>query len=150
MKACKFCGIIEGAPDRKGKLAHINRDGLCAPCYYILERIKYQPEALSAEQHKWFEKMCEFNIQHGMFVPIKQRRELAHLKPKQPWACRRCGATNEANKDLGYKNYCVMCADEIRRTRIEGQKPRSKTRSDKGSHHAHYLRPSMASHKFKG
>jgi hypothetical protein len=147
--ACKFCGIHEGAPDRKGKPAHINRDGLCAPCYYILERMKRQPDALTNEQHAWFEEMCRFNMKHGMFVPVARRRDLAHLKPNEPWICRRCGTTVEANRDNGYKNYCTMCADEIRLNRVSGQKRRSKTRSDKGGTHAGYRRPSMAAHKFK-
>lgn len=137
MKTCKFCGIPEGSVDRKGKPAHINRDNLCAPCYYVLERVKYQPEALNKSTMDWFVDMCKFNIQHGMFVPIRQRRELAHLKPVPKWACRRCGTEQVTNQDFGYKNYCVACADEIRAQRLKNQKPRSSfsKRSDTGCTH---------------
>ena len=137
MKTCKFCGIPEGSVDRRGKPAHINRDKLCAPCYYVLERVKYQPEALSKSTMDWFVDMCKFNIQHGMFVPVKQRRELADLKPVKPWSCRRCDTAIVANQDFGYKNYCVACADEIRAIRMEGQKSRTafKGRSDAGGKH---------------
>ena len=135
-KSCKFCGVADGCTDRRGKPAHINRDGLCAPCNYILERVKYQPDKLTADALDWFVAMCEFNMKHGMFVPIKQRRELAHLKPVN-WACRRCGTNKITNRDLTYVNYCVMCADDMRAERMERQKPRSafKRRSDAGGTH---------------
>lgn len=136
MRSCKFCGIAEGGLDRRGKPAHINRDNLCAPCYYVLEHVKYQPEKLDAGTMDWFVAMCEFNMKHGMFVPIKQRKELAHLKPVS-WACRRCGTNRITNQDFAYKNYCVVCAEEMRAERMERQKPRSafKRRSDLGGTH---------------
>lgn len=114
MSSCKFCGVAEGAHDRNGKLAHINRDKLCAPCYYVLERVKRQPEKLSADTLDWFVAMCEFNIKHGMFVPVAQRRRLQHLKPKQAWRCKRCGEANDAMRDGAYVNYCQTCAYTIR------------------------------------
>lgn len=140
MRTCKFCGIGED-------VKHINRDNLCTRCYRVLEKVRRG--VASAEENEWHEEMCRFNMQHGMFVPVARRRDLAYLKPMEPWACRRCGTTVEANKDNGYKNYCVVCADEIRANRVAGQKTRSKTRSDKGGTHAGYRRPSMAAHKPK-
>ena len=124
-KQCKFCGIFEGVPDRNGKAAHINRDNLCAPCYYVLERIKYQPEVLDAEAHAWFNEMCEFNMKHGMFVPVAQRRALSHLRP---WQCKCCSSKNILARDTSYINYCTQCAGNIRRSR-EMPKTR-KTRKD--------------------
>ena len=137
MKTCKFCGIGEN-------IKHINRENLCARCYRIL--MKVRQGLASAEEEAWHEEMCRFNMKHGMFVPVARRGELAHLKPKPVWRCRRCGTTAESNKDLGYKNYCVMCADDIRRDRVSNQKKRA-TRSDKGGKHAGYRRPSMAAPK---
>lgn len=134
MSSCKFCGIAEGAPDRKGKPAHINRDGLCAPCYYVLERVKYQPDKLDAEQHAWFNDICRFNMQHGMFVPVAQRRLLQYLKPKEAWRCKKCGQTLEALRDESYSNYCTVCAETIRKSRAM-PKVRN-TRSDKGGQHS--------------
>lgn len=130
MRLCKFCGVPEGSPDRRGDAAHINSDGLCAACYYVLERVKYQPEALSKEQHMWFEEMCRFNMTHGMFVPVTQRRQLKHLKP---WECRRCKTRCMPSlldyvQDPHYTNYCKECATLIRRER-DMSKAR-KTRSD--------------------
>ena len=118
-------------------LARINRDNLCAPCYRVLDKIKYQPDAVSKSTMDWFVDMCKFNIQHGMFVPIRQRRELAHLKPVAAWSCKRCGTVRLADQDFGYKNYCVECADELRAQRMERQKPRElfRARSDKGGKH---------------
>lgn len=135
-KSCKFCGIAEGNTDRRGKPAHINRDKLCAPCNYILERVKYQPDKLDAGTMDWFVAMCEFNMKHGMFVPIKQRRELAHLKPVN-WTCRRCGTNRITDQDFAYRNYCVVCAEAMRAERMERQKQRSafKRRSDTGGTH---------------
>jgi hypothetical protein len=103
----------------------------------VLDHIKYRPEAVSKSTMDWFVDMCKFNIQHGMFVPIKQRRELADLKPAKPWSCRRCGTATVTNQDFGYKNYCVECAYEMRAQRMERQKPRSsfKRRRDAGGKH---------------
>lgn len=130
MRSCKFCGIAEGNPDRRGDPAHINRDNLCAPCYYVLERIKYQPGSLSEEQQEWFREMCEFNMVHGMFVPVAQRRELKHLKPWQCKGCnKRCMPTLlEYVQDPHYVNYCKECAT-ARRKKRDMRKAR-KTRSD--------------------
>lgn len=127
-RSCKFCGVTE---DTK----HINRDNLCARCYRILEKVR--SGVASAEEVQWHDDMCRFNIQHGMFVPIRQRRELAHLKPAPQWHCRRCGTATITNQDFGYKNYCVECADEMRSQRMERQKPRTsfRQRSDKGGKH---------------
>ena len=130
---CKFCGIAEGAPDRRGNAAHINRDKLCAPCYYVLERVKREPEKLSQNDWGWFHDMCEFNMRNGMFVPVAQRRELSHLKP---WTCKKCGSKHIIYRDANYTNYCTECASEIRLNR---EMPRyRKERSDKGGkHHRH-------------
>lgn len=127
-KSCKFCCVTE-------ETTHINRDKLCARCYRILERVRRG--VASAEEIEWHDSMCRYNMQHGMFVPIKQRRELADLKPAKPWSCRRCGTSRVTNQDFGYKNYCVACADEIRARRMEGQKSRTafKGRSDAGGKH---------------
>lgn len=140
MKACKFCGTPED-------IAHINKDTLCARCYRVL--MKVRSGVASAEEEAWHEEMCRFNMQHGLFVPVARRSDLAHLKPRPAWACRHCGSTVEANKDNGYVHYCVTCADEIRAARVANQRPRSRPRSDSGGHHACYRRPSMASHKLK-
>lgn len=140
MRTCKFCGIGEDTN-------HINRDNLCARCYRILNKVRQG--LASAEEVKWHNEMCRFNMQYGMFVPVAMRRELAHLKPPKPWVCRRCGTTVESNKDKGYKNYCVMCADEIRFQRQLSQKSERKTRSDKGGKHAGYRRPSMVAKRVK-
>lgn len=137
MKTCKFCGVLEGGVDRNGKPAHINRDNLCAPCYRVLEQVKYQPDRVSKSTMDWFVDMCKFNIQHGMFVPLRQRRELADLKPAAQWHCKSCGTATITNQDFGYKNYCVVCAEELRARRMERQKPRTafKRRSDIGGTH---------------
>lgn len=121
MSSCKFCGIAEGVPDRRGNRAHINRDGLCAPCYYVLERIKRQPDTLSDEQRAWFDEMCRFNMTHDMFVPVAQRRQLKHLKP---WRCKRCGEESPMPlacfvTDEHYVNYCRDCATAIRKSRAK-------------------------------
>lgn len=128
MKACKFCGVTESTK-------HINRDNLCARCYRILEKVRQG--VASAEEVKWHDNMCRFNIQHGMFVPVRARRELAHLKPVPKWACRRCGTTAIVRQDHMYKHHCVRCADAVRAERLANQKPRElfKTRSDKGGMH---------------
>lgn len=138
MKTCKFCGIHEGAPDRRGDAAHINRDNLCAPCNYVLERVKRQPERLSVEDWDWFNGMCEFNIKHGMFVPVAQRRALKHLKP---WQCKQCGTLNDTNRDPHYTNYCVACATDIRCRR--DMPVHRRPRSDKGSTHYAPLRAAV-------
>lgn len=140
MRTCKFCGMGED-------INHINRDNLCARCYRILTKVRQG--LASAEEEAWHEEMCRFNMQHWMFVPVARRRELAHLKPRPRWVCRRCGTTTESNKDNGYKNYCVMCADEIRRDRVDGAKRTRSKRSDAGTKHAGYRRPSMAAPKHK-
>ena len=124
MKACKFCGITE-------ETTHINRDSLCARCYRVLEKVR-QGRSTPGEL-EWHNEMCEFNIKHGMFVPVAMRRKLAHLKPAPPWSCRKCGTTKVGNQDKGYKNYCVSCADDIRLSRkLPAYR---KTRSDKNSTH---------------
>lgn len=128
MKSCKFCGITE-------ETTHINRDRMCARCYRITEKAKQN--VLTPEESEWFEEMCRFNIQHGMFVPVAQRRRLRAEYPQQ-WSCKRCGTTRTANQDSSYVNYCVACADDIRRGR---RMPADrKTRSDKGGKHYAPLR----------
>ena len=124
MKACKFCGITE-------ETMHINRDSLCARCYRVLEKVRQGRS--TQEELEWHNKMCEFNIKHGMFVPVAMRRKLAHLKPIPTWSCRKCGTTKAGNQDKGYKNYCVSCADDIRLNRkLPAYR---KTRSDKNGTH---------------
>lgn len=129
MKKCKFCGITE-------ETTHINRDSLCARCYRVLEKVRQGRS--TQEEKEWHDEMCEFNIKHGMFVPVAMRRKLAHLKPAAVWSCKRCGSTVAGNQDTGYVNYCVACADEIRRNR--NMPAHRKTRSDKGKMNSH-LRP---------
>lgn len=129
MKKCKFCGITE-------ETTHINRDSLCARCYRVLEKVRQGRS--TQEEKEWHDEMCEFNIKHGMFVPVAMRRKLAHLKPAAAWSCKKCGSTVVGNQDTGYVNYCVACADEIRRNR--NMPAHRKTRSDKGKMNSH-LRP---------
>lgn len=129
MKKCKFCGITE-------ETTHINRDSLCARCYRVLEKVRQGRS--TQEEKEWHDEMCEFNIKHGMFVPVAMRRKLAHLKPAAVWSCKKCGSTIAGNQDTGYVNYCVACADEIRRNR--NMPAHRKTRSDKGKMNSH-LRP---------
>lgn len=129
MKKCKFCGITE-------ETTHINRDSLCARCYRVLEKVRQGRS--TQEEKEWHDEMCEFNIKHGMFVPVVMRRKLAHLKPAAAWSCKKCGSTVVGNQDTGYVNYCVACADEIRRNR--NMPAHRKTRSDKGKMNSH-LRP---------
>ena len=130
MSSCKFCGIPEGMPDWRGDAAHINRDGLCAACNYVLQRVKYQPDKVTHEDQLWFDAMCELNFKRGMFVPVAQRRM---LKAAQGWSCK-CGGTKEAHRrDSRYTNYCMSCATDIRRTRALPKGPMRKTRCDKKS-----------------
>ena len=129
MKKCKFCGITE-------ETTHINRDSLCARCYRVLEKVRQGRS--TQEEKEWHDEMCELNIKHGMFVPVAMRRKLAHLKPAAVWSCKKCGSTIAGNQDTGYVNYCVACADEIRRNR--NMPAHRKTRSDKGKMNSH-LRP---------
>lgn len=126
-RPCKFCGVTEDT-------AHINRDNLCARCYRVLEKVRRG--VASAEEQAWHDDMCRFNMQHGMFVPVARRRELADLKPPN-WHCRRCGTNRITDQDFAYKNYCVQCAEEMRAKQLEGRKPRSafKRRSDIGGKH---------------
>ena len=128
---CKFCGVAEGAQDRRGAVAHINRDGLCNSCYQLLRVIK-EGRPCSLDDRMWFEKMCELNMSLGRFVPAAQRRQ---LKAKRPWQCRHCGSFKEFMKDEHYKNYCMPCAAAIRRERQLPTKAEKKTRSDKGGKH---------------
>lgn len=130
MSACKFCGVAEGTPDRRGDSAHINRDGLCAACYYVLERVKYQPDKLSEDDWAWFVDMCAWNYKHGMFVPVKQRKE---LRANEPWRCASCGQSDTLYQDDHYKRYCTTCAKEARRGRVMPEQ--RKERSDKGKKH---------------
>lgn len=124
MKACKFCGITE-------ETTHINRDSLCARCYRVLEKVRQGRS--TQEELEWHNEMCEFNTKHGMFVPVAMRRKLAHLKPAPVWSCKKCGTNMTSNRDKGYKNYCVSCADDIRLNR---KLPTyRKTRSDKNGTH---------------
>lgn len=124
MPTCKFCGVTEGMPDRKGRAAHINRDGLCAACYNVLEKMKRQPGKLSYEDRRWFDETCQFNFKRGMFVPVAQRRT---LRATQPWSCAKCGNTNPVDRDDNYKKYCIICAQEARcnRRQCEDRKKRS-------------------------
>lgn len=144
LKICKFCGVVDGKPDRKGHPAHINRDDLCAPCYNLLERVKRTPGAVTPEERQWFEDMCEANRAQrrrvdemkrqakdiGMryagpdkrFVPIAQRRV---------WACAHCGISDVTKQDPYYKRYCAACADIVRHHRSMPSKANRKERSDK-------------------
>lgn len=127
MNKCKFCGVTDD-------IKHINRDSLCARCYRILEKVRQGRS--TQEEKEWHDEMCRFNIKHGMFVPIAMRRKLAHLKPAPVWACKKCGKKVITDRDANYINYCVACADEIRRNRKMPAKAERKTRSDKGGKHA--------------
>ena len=129
MQTCKFCGITE-------ETTHINRDSLCARCYRVLEKVRQGRS--TQEELEWHSEMCEFNIKHGMFVPVAMRRKLAHMKPQAAWSCKKCGTTIAGNQDTGYVNYCVECADEIRRNR--NMPAKRKVRSDKGKTNSH-LKP---------
>ena len=135
MRACKFCGVAENTPDRRGNAAHINRDNLCAPCNCLLERVKREPDRLSVDDWNWFNEMCASNMKYGRFVPVAQRRELKHLKL---WRCKKCGTFNDTNRDAHYTNYCVACATAIRCNR--DMPLRRRQRSDKGGTHYAPLR----------
>ena len=91
MNKCKFCGITE-------ETTHINRDSLCARCYRILEKVRQGRS--TQEETEWHDEMCEFNIKHGMFVPVAMRRKLAHLKPTPQWSCKKCGKTTITDRDF--------------------------------------------------
>lgn len=130
MKECKFCGVLEGRQDYRGKPAHINRNNLCTHCSYVLERARVRPEVLSVDDMRWFEEMCEENrqqrrrIEKAMqqakearrpyggpmkrFLPVSQRRV---------WHCAYCDTGDESRRDAHYLKYCVTCANVIRRTR---------------------------------
>lgn len=116
MKKCKFCGLPEGAPGRNGKSVHINRDNLCAPCYRVLEKVKYNVGALTDQELEWFEWMCKINIKSGMFVPVAQRRR---LRAAQKWTCKRCGCSDLLWRDDNYTNYCKDCASDARKRRSD-------------------------------
>ena len=119
MNKCKFCGITE-------ETTHINRDSLCARCYRILEKVRQGRS--TQEELEWHNEMCEFNIKHGMFVPVAMRRKL--VKPPVAWSCKKCGKTNITDRDFNYTNYCAACADEIRRSRDIPAGANRKKRSD--------------------
>ena len=118
MKVCKFCGLTEATH-------HINRDNMCARCYRITEKAK--KNLLTREEQLWFEEMCRFNFKHGMFVPVKQRRE---LREAAPWRCKKCGTTEIRCRDESYTNYCTTCTYIIRHSRL--MPAVRKIRSDKG------------------
>lgn len=132
--SCKFCQSVEGSVGRTGRLVHINRDGLCGPCATLLDKVKYQPERVSVDDMEWFDKQCLLNHKRGLFVPVAQRKILRVSHPPK-WHCKRCHTPNEANRDFNYTNYCVMCADEIRRNRVMPAKAERKRRSDYGGTH---------------
>lgn len=132
--ACKFCQIVEGGVGRTGRLAHINRDGLCGPCATLLDKVKYQPDKLSVVDKEWFDKQCLLNHQRGLFVPVAQRRVLK-VTHRAAWRCKRCGSGHVTDQDFNYVNYCVRCADEIRRNRKMPAKTDRKQRRDKGCEH---------------
>lgn len=131
---CKFCGVGDGFIGRTNKPVHINRDYLCGPCYTLLEKVKRQPEKIRPDEWLWFSTVCKENMQSGAFVPIAQRRELRNTVKIQ-WRCKKCGCTGVLDRDNNYTNYCVKCADEIRRGRDmhRNNTGRRKTRSDKKS-----------------
>lgn len=126
--SCKFCGILEGATGRSGKVTHINRDGLCGPCATLLNKLSYQPDKLSMDEWNWFNDRCEKNRKLGMFIPVAFRGST-----KIAWSCRKCGKKN--NQDFYYTNYCTECADEKRHNRCMPPKSKRKQRSDKGLSH---------------
>ena len=134
--SCKFCQRNEGDFGRTGtkKPVHINRDMLCGPCATLLDKVKYQPDKVDKQDTEWFERQCRYNFEHGYFVPVAQRKQL-RATVKQKWSCKRCNTTNEANRDVSYTNYCVSCADDIRRNRVMPNRQERKTRSDKGGTH---------------
>lgn len=120
---CKFCQMPEGAPSvgpgrRKGTI-HINREGLCGPCATLLNKVKYQPEKVDKETMEQFVANCAWNLEHGYFVPVAQRRR---LRAGLPWTCKGCKRAEDLSvgltRDKHYTNYCVVCADEIRRERV--------------------------------
>lgn len=130
MITCKFCQTPEGAPGGRTGVIHINRDKLCGPCATLLDKIKYQPEKVDEETMEQFKANCEWNLKHGLFVPVVQRRE---LRAGQGWTCRCCGRPSSAAvlPDKHYKNYCVVCAEDIRHNRNMPLKSMRKTRKDK-------------------
>ena len=128
---CKFCGVAEGALDRRGAAAHINRDGLCNSCHQLMRVIK-EGRPCSLDDRVWFGKTCRLNMSLGRFVPAAQRRR---LKAARPWQCKRCGSFRETFRDENYRNYCITCAANIRRERHMPLKGDKQTRSDKGGKH---------------
>ena len=131
MNKCKFCQLPEGAPGRSGKPVHINRDSLCGPCYTLLEKVKYQPDKIDAATMEQFVANCEWNFNHGLFVPLAQRKE---WRSKQVWHCNKCGrqCTADVRPDKTYKNYCECCAEDIRYNRNMPLNGTRKARKDKG------------------
>ena len=114
MNACKFCG---------DSTARINRDGLCARCYRVIERVRRQPEKTTPEDLEWFEDMCRFNERYGLFVP----------RFRQQWHCARCGCTYD--RDISYKKYCTNCATVVRRDAAQHRRVRSDKGSKRGQGH---------------
>lgn len=127
MAACKFCGVAEGALDRRGAATHINRDGLCTYCYRLLPAVRKDPSSVEPSELAWYRSTCKHNIVNGLFVPAVERRKAAG------WMCKKCGAAR--NRDDNYTNYCIGCADTIRRSREMPDKSKRKERSDKEKTH---------------
>lgn len=129
MKTCKFCQMPEGAPGGRTGVLHINRDGLCGPCATLLDKVKYQPDKLDKETMEQFEANCRWNLAHGLFVPVAQRRSLRDTT----WRCKACGRPegNEVVRANGYTNYCVVCAETIRSESRRGMHYRKKQKPTK-------------------
>lgn len=132
MRACKFCQTPEGAPGGRTGVIHINRDDLCGPCATLLDKIKYQPEKVDKKTMEQFVANCEWNLAHGLFVPIVQRRQL-RAKSSALWRCKTCGRPEGDGVlvDKSYKNYCQACAEDIRIARIMPPRSARKVRKDK-------------------
>lgn len=113
MKSCKFCTM---------SLVHINRDGLCAKCATLINKVKYTPDKVLPEERHWFDEQCKYNYKLGRFVPTPQRRVLKYgFDPVQDgWHCRCCGRpkSETVQPANGWKNYCMQCAEDIRKGRV--------------------------------
>ena len=108
MKECKFCKAAEGVPGPRGKSIHINRDGLCGPCYTLITKMSLQPEKVHADERRWCGEICRYNALHGGYVPRQ------NMKGPKVWTCSKCGDTDEDNKDHNYTSMCHACAKATR------------------------------------
>lgn len=133
-KDCKFCGEVEGAKTKHSRtgVVHINK-GFCARCTTLFSKMNTQPDKVTYTEKRWFVDTCEFNHKNGLFVPARMRMRM-RMRCQEPWRCQVCGRSEAegAEREKGYVNHCVACAEEIRCTRRQPPRSMKKRRSDAG------------------